>query len=511
MELIRSPVKGFADMSTKFIQQNAPPTVMYFRKPVVENPFVEVSDSVLLLARIVIATTLVYGWGIGLFGEGAAPNKILRLFCFTFYLGVQTLPLWWKLPKMGILHPLFLISAYSFMKDMIPSLSLSVLGLSFHPFMPSVGPSGLSIIHIQVMLLYATSLIFTYLGYYSSVGIKWKFIRFRGDRSVLVGTGIICFIVGLTAFYLLTELSGGFYLHLKNIARGSTAKLWVQDATNASTYVTLCRLLTIPPALWMLAGKKNPVVSPGFWLTAITALSVGYLTAGRRSGMIGVVVILVACWILRSKKVAIGRLGVIWTLLFLSIGILGEYRRTNWDGSSRVNTEAFSDTTLTDAFKKSMGELQGRKSNAPIYLIVDRVPYQVPYLYGSNYLAWASRFIPRRFWPEKPVGYATQCAEVFYGRYNSGAIPMGAVGEAFWSGGWFIIPIVFLIWGRCLRSIGNFFLRFRHSAFACLLYFLTITRLQPDELGFGGWVYMVIPTCAILMLMGEIKFGKLSR
>jgi hypothetical protein len=137
-------------------------------------------------------------------------------------------------------------------------------------------------------------------------------------------------------------------------------------------------------------------------------------------------------------------------------------------------------------------------------LILENVPDNVPFLYGVNYLNYVNRFIPRQIWKNKPRGLATQCAETFYGRVDAGAIPMGAVGEAYWSGGIIAVSIVFFLWGRLLASVGMFFVRFRHSAFACLLYFVTLTQLEPSEQGFAQWIYVVAPACIVLLLVGEI-------
>ena len=490
-------------MSAIDYRRNVVNQPIYIRQRKAENPFIDVSDSARLLSRLVIAVTILAGWLIGVMGKDAAPHVFPRLIVFTFYVLTITLPLWFKLPKIGILHPLFIISAYSFMKDMLPSLSLNSLGLSDHPFLGGVSSSQMAILHIEVIGLYAFAALMTYAGYYAVNGIQWRMLHFRGKNSIVIAVGLFSLIAGITGFLLLIDLSGGLYDHLKNITRGSESKWWVKDATYASAYATLCKLLSVPPALYLLKGK-NPTRSPFFWILAFIAISTGYAVGGRRSGMAGPVVILVACWILRTKQLSIGRIGIIWFLLFLSVGILGEYRRSNWTASRRVNTAVFENTDFLTAVEMSWDELQGRKSGSPMYLIIKQVPNDVPYLYGVNYLTYINRFIPRRIWPDKPRGLATQCSEVFYGRFGSGAIPMGPVGEAYWSGGLFAVTIVFFIWGTILRSIGSFFIRFQHSSFACLLYLITLTRLTPSELGFGGWVYVVAPAAILLIMVGEM-------
>jgi hypothetical protein len=467
------------------------------------NPFVEISDPVYLLARLTIVMALGFAWWVGLNDRDSAPYPVARLTVFTIYLAVHTLPLWYRLPSMGLLHPLYIISAYLFLKGTIPSLSQSAIGNTRHPGLPTFSAEGVTILYMKVTGLYILAQVCTYFGFFTGTGIRWHFIDFRNKQNVVFYFALASLVIGLAGFYLLMDLSGGFYAHLKNITRGSTAKVWVKDPANASLYATLAGLIILPPAFMMLATKRAGL-NPVFWLLLSTSISINYLVAGRRSGIVSAVVIVVACWVLRTRKIPLTRLGIIWLLLFLSIGIFGEYRTSNWDGRQRVNFNAFQVTDIGEAMEKTWSDLQSRRRGSPVPLIVERVPDNVPYLYGMNYLGYINRFIPRRFWPEKPKGLATQCAEVFYGRYGSGAIPMGALGEAYWSGGIYAIPIVFFLWGRLLCSFGNFFIRFRYSAMACVLYLLTVTRLQPSELAFGQWVYIVVPTCMLLVFFGEL-------
>ncbi|QEF98725.1 hypothetical protein Mal15_27800 [Stieleria maiorica] len=468
-----------------------------------ENPFVEISESVQLLARLSIVMAIAFAWWVGLNDRDSAPYPISRLLLFTLYTAIQTLPLWYRLPGVGLLHPLYVIAAYLFLKGTIPSLSQSAIGYRHIPGLPAMSAQGVAIMYMKVTGLYILAQIFTYFGFFTGRGIRWNFIEFRNRPNIVTYFVIASLVIGLVAFWLLIDLSGGLYPHLKNITRGNAAKVWVKDASNASIYATLCGLIVLPPAFLMLVGK-NPGFNPVFWALTAISIAVNYLTAGRRSAIVSAVIIIVACWVLRTRTVSLARLSIIWFLLFLSIGIFGEYRRSNWDGRRRVNFSAFQDNDIGEAMEKTWSDLQQRRGGSPVPLIVYRVPKYVPFKYGMNYVGYINRFIPRRIWKNKPKGLATQCAEVFYGRYGSGAIPMGALGEAYWSGGIVAIPIVFFVWGRILCSIGTFYIRFRYSAIACMLYLLTVTRLEPSELSFGRWVYVVVPTLIILFAFGEL-------
>lgn len=469
------------------------------------NPFIEVTDSVRLLTRLGIALTLVFGWYVGLTSIESAPFAEIRLILLTITVAISTLPMWMKLPGVGILHPLYVMSAYTFLKGTVTGIAGNAVGMEQIPAVPSLGPQSAAWLQFEVTGLSILAMICTYFGFFSGRGIKWSFISFRDRREVLVTGGFIALIVGSASLYLLMDLSGGLLPHMKNITKGQTNKVWVKDADFASAYATLVSLLVIPAAFWTLIGKR-PHLNPGYWGAVALAIVSAFLVNGRRSAVAMNIIIIAGCWVLATRKVAIGRLAIVWALLFLSIGVLGEYRRSNWTRDSRVRFDAFTDASLESAVELSIQEMSGRRGGAsPIYPIVHRVPSQVPYKYGMNYVAYFNRFIPRILWPDKPRGIGIECAAIFYGRHNSGGVPPGELGEAYWAGGILGVVVVFFLWGRILCSIGTFFVKFHHSVLASLLYLITVTKLGPSETQFRAWLYLVAPATLMLMVIGVIK------
>lgn len=468
------------------------------------NPFIEVSSSVRLMTRLAVALVIGAIWLVAFTSDYTAPYMIPRLLVATIYILVSALPLWYPIRGIGVVHPLFVIATLILAKSSFPGIGSYAIGMTAHGALPGLTVAPIAALHIEVLLLMTLASAMTYVGYFTTGGIKWKFVLFKDRRELSLYAGVACLIIGSISLYLLMQVSGGFFLHLKNIARGHSNKVWVGDADLASTYGTLTSLIVIPPALWIL-NSKRALLNPAFWALVFYAVTSGFLINGRRSAVLGIVLVIAACFILATKKVAIGRLAITGVLLFLSVGILGDYRRSNWRRGD-VTFEAFSDVQIDEAMAASLQEIQARKSGGAIYPIVAKVPSKVPYKYGSNYLAYFNRFIPRRFWPDKPRGIGIECAEAFYGRRNSGGIPPGALGEAYWSAGLLGIVVVFFGWGIALKSFGNFFERFRNSAFASLLYLVTVTRLGPSEPQFRAWLYLVVPAIAILTITGVVRF-----
>lgn len=469
------------------------------------NPFIEVTDSIYMLARLSIFLYLIAAVFIGITSRDAAPNQGLRLLTLTISTLVTTLPLWFRIKGMGLLHPLYLLSALSFLKASLPGLAYSAIGLKFHGALPGASPNQISMLQIQVVALGAVSTVFMYLGYAATRGNRWTFIKFNQQDQRLILGSIAALIVGAVSLWLLMDLSGGFFEHLKNISRGQKARVWVKDGKYASIYGNLVLLVLVAPALWILM-KKRSLYNPLLWLLCFNAVASGYLISGRRTAALTNVIALVACWVVRRRSLAVGRMVLIGLLVFLFVGLVGEFRRSNWH-TSHINYDALTESSFQQALARSWEEIESRRVGGAIYAIVSQVPKKHPYRYATIYLSYFNRFIPRLIWPNKPRGVGIECAYVFFGRVDSGGIPPGGLGEAYWSGGIFGIAIVFFIWGVLLRCIGNFYAKFHTSSVAVLLYLATLTKLGPSEPQFRAWLYLVVPAVAMLTLAGIVRFN----
>ncbi len=474
------------------------------------SPFVTVSKQLSFLTLLMVILYLLLLYYFCYTSSASAPHPVPRMLAVTALVLASTSPMWFRYRDVGVFHPLYVSSAYILLKSTIPNARSWADGLDYHGAVPGMSPSSVAMLQVQVMLLNALSWICTIIGYHFAKGISWKAIRFYDRKRPLVFGAILAAVIGFGSMYLLIELSGGFPEHLKNITRGHSSRVYVGDAEWASIYAVLSQLTIVAPAIWILKGK-NPFRNPLLWLLVIGTVGSGYLVNGRRSALLMRVIVLTACWILRQRKLALGRLALIGFALFAMVGIAGEFRRSNWKKGQDVSFEALTDLTIEDSISKSLEELEARRDSGAIYPIVARVPADTPYLLGENYFNYINRFIPRFIWKDKPRGIGMDCARIFYGRIDSGGIPPGSLGEAYWSGGVIGIVIVFLIWGAMLKSFGNFFVRHRHSAIACLVYLATVTTLGPSEPQFRAWLYLIAPTVIVLTAAGLIKFGKPSR
>lgn len=86
-------------------------------------------------------------------------------------------------------------------------------------------------------------------------------------------------------------------------------------------------------------------------------------------------------------------------------------------------------------------------------VLMDVVPSEVPYTYGSTYFLWIISPIPRSVWPDKPVvRIGGLLGSAVYGTRDSNGIPPGFVGEAYLNFGWLGIPLVSLLFGAGIRQ-----------------------------------------------------------
>ena len=468
------------------------------------NPFIAIPGSIYLLARLAIALYVVSVFFLATSARDPAPHVFLRTIAVTIHVLIYTLPLWYPFKGIGVVHPLYLISALGFLKTVLPNLQNWAIGVDAHFALQGMAPSRIALLQIQIIALTSLAHVCIYAGFFASKGLRWNFITFRESKQLVLAIGIISAIVGFGALYLTIDMSGGVEAHLRNISVGKSHQSWVKESRFGSIYAILVSLTVLAPALLLLRGRL-PLANPLFWAIASASVLSAYLVAGRRSAVVSTCLILLASWILRRRNIAVGRLAIIGILLFLSIGIIGDFRRANRKNARYINFDAVTQNDFGAAFNQSFDEIQTRKAGGAVFPIVAKVPKNVPYLYGSNYFFYLSKFVPRALWPDKPRGIGIQCADVFYGRVGVGGVPPGAIGEAYWTGGTVGIIVIFLLWGMALRSIGNFFLKFKYSAIASLLYLATLTRLGPSSPQVSGWLYSIGPAAFFLILTGVLK------
>ena len=91
-------------------------------------------------------------------------------------------------------------------------------------------------------------------------------------------------------------------------------------------------------------------------------------------------------------------------------------------------------------------------------IIIERVPEEMEYKYGTTYLYWLVGWIPRVVWPEKPnVSLGPKIKEQIYNlQVRNHGYPPGMIAEAFINFGYPGIIIVMFLFGYLLKSFYDY-------------------------------------------------------
>lgn len=110
-------------------------------------------------------------------------------------------------------------------------------------------------------------------------------------------------------------------------------------------------------------------------------------------------------------------------------------------------------------------------------LLMDVVPQELGYYYGSFYLRVFTFFIPRSVWEGKPVSYNGGLIRRIASPDRAGGRPAGEIGEYYLNFGLPGIPLIAFIYGMLMRITYATLQGNRMSPIAVLIYALVITSI----------------------------------
>ena len=212
--------------------------------------------------------------------------------------------------------------------------------------------------------------------------------------------------ISVAAFVLYIHLYGGMSSYAKSLAYGMAKKIELADDVDGiGPYAVTTKMATIVAVVWVCA-QAAAFRSPIFWVLGLSALTMAYMSEGKRSGMIFPAILILLCWMLRNRQVPYLRLAVAAVTTVLLFGVLAMLRSTNWADTQHLNLSALQETSLAEMASASREELVLRSgAGSSFFAIIARVPKEKKLLLGKTYLEWSLRFLPREFWPDKPRGF----------------------------------------------------------------------------------------------------------
>ncbi len=193
---------------------------------------------------------------------------------------------------------------------------------------------------------------------------------------------------------------------------------------------------------------------PGVFTVA--AVMTGLMTGSRTTVLMPLVIVALVQVILGSAGKLDGgrilRLAGFAAAILIAGFVMGQLRENIFADESLhdlTGTEVSMSTALVSAY----GEYENTWWMA-------EHPARVDYLNGKTFLAAAVGFVPRRVWPDKPLGGGPYLTNMIYpgeydlgGGWNLTSYTTGLVAEAFMNGGVFGVIVVGIVFGVVLGAI----------------------------------------------------------
>lgn len=436
---------------------------------------------VLLAVGVVLATFT----GYLLIPQDKSPWLLPTL---ALYAGLLCIPFLFYQQPFGWFHPLVFTAILNIL-GLVRKSSAYIYGLSEHQAMPAVDPVRLNELVVYELGLQALGITCYYIGYHlirEGKGLKFPFpkptARMEYTAAAFVGLSFAVFMA-----YMLSK--GGLSAHISDWSHRSVKMdgegFW-SPFTSAGSVA----------CLYWLAADRGALRSPFFWGSSVVALAVNFLTTGGRSHLIFFLFFAAMIIMLRARRIYFLQILAIGGVTLVLLGILGNFRRSTWKGEADWTTitqfnpfEAATEDATSELVRRS-------SSSSPSLAILERVPREVPFLFGSSYVGLVAFPIPKALWPGKPQGIHSLTGETFFGLIAG--TPPGMVGEAYWN---FYIPgvmAVFLLFGMFHRRLASFYLNNGDRPAALVLFVVTLYCLQGDS---GTLVYLInilLPMALIL-------------
>ena len=330
-----------------------------------------------------------------------------------------------------------------------------------HILLESWSQSSLLEAQLRVNFINLLALLCTYLGFTlawpRSIEISQQSIPISGLKLAVFF--VLCVIVVL--FFLQSQ--GGVLAHISTLAGGR-----YRMRELSGHFLVINGFLPYAMLLWY-AYRPGALRSPIFLSGFAVAIVLQFVVTGSRSGLFTPIAMLLSVWMFHNRRVPATRVLLLGLVAVLSLGVLGEVRKSGRDGSADLG--ALVEFNIESAWKASQEELVARSTGTDM-AIAALVPEKGNFLLGNTYIAAIGFWIPRSIWQSKPRGAGAHAAALlFSGRdtmdgYSGGGYPVGGAPEAYWNFWYPGIAIVFSIYGVILSAVARWICREPRNPFA---------------------------------------------
>lgn len=311
---------------------------------------------------------------------------------------------------------------------------------------------------VPAMILIFFGVIFMVLGYFSTQKkIRLKYHVFSNDtwsqRKFFI-CSFLLIILSMCGLILFINAQGGLF-SLESISsyRG------VSDTLSEASPHAYLRLLASLSGInlfiltaWLIRFKRNKLIAYSFWVISfLTFIFFNFYVSQR-----GVIVLCFIQLIALSYYLQNYKLPKIKLIIGVLVGLTIFQLMTNLRGIKDVENEELN-FSLTKALEPAILTTNMIDVSKTAH-IMNAIPSKIDYQYGATLTTIAVAWIPREFWPNKPVTNIdnTLGIKVFGATtYGSGGVPPGMIAEFYWN---FWIPGVLIgcfIVGFILRIINQ--------------------------------------------------------
>jgi hypothetical protein len=285
-------------------------------------------------------------------------------------------------------------------------------------------------------------------------------------RAAFFGLGIICTFI-ICRRWGLGLLKQGERVFL-------VANLVIQFFVQSASLLLIVGISTIVLALlgYISGSRKMPVVALGIIVAVVAVLHNG------KSAM-------------REKYWAADAKGITFT------GLPAYY--VEWVRYGLQRDETSQRNTAAKLFDRtSLFQI--------ICLVVDRTPSRQPYLGGETYAHIPGQFIPRFFWPDKPVAHeSTYRLSLYYGLQTeedtkATTIGFGMVSEAYANFGFIGVGLIGCLFGLVFKKV-SVWTRFSPMlSYGGLILVLLMAWSFQTELTLSIWLSSLFQACVAVLL-----------
>jgi hypothetical protein len=452
-----------------------------------KNPFIGISMQwrALLIVYVVVYNILTPGLR-EVVANSSAPLSGLRLAGELVYQLLLFAPHFFYPPRFGWLHPLIFPTILGIGKGLLKNIAQVFEPLAIgsapqemltNPELTQFSSEQMAWASVEHTGLSILSLLCYYGGFffaqrYTNFDFRPARLRFSRPRYVSV---LCTAAVGLSAVMALVwvQQHGGLSSYMVSYFGSGRART---RGEMGGTIFFVVGLGVIASLVWY-AIDDNAFKKPLFWVALAYAIPVNFFITGSRSSVFIAAVLFLMVWMLRHQKLPKGRVLLLGFSAVVLLSIMGEFRRSSWDG--RMRWDVFLETSVTEAIDQTQEEADQRQNVQGGVPVMASVPEEVSFLKGKSYAGAVFFFVPRFIWEDKPRASGGLNAELILGRVEGGgAVPIGPVAEAYWN---FSVPgvvLIFFFYGIFHQGLVRTVRRYPYAA-VLALYVLVMVKIKP--------------------------------